>query len=137
MSGRAARQRFSIGYHLNSWDLAGLPLRPAIDFLAGQGFRWFELLAFTSLSDQYARKYMQLGNQAPMGVTTDTDILRRYAILSEAQREAVVLRLELGLTHDEISTALECPSADAARMLISRGLIRLAEEMGDFRGRVS
>lgn len=88
MSGRAARQRFSIGYHLNSWDLAGLPLRPAIDFLAGQGFRWFEILAFTSLSDQYARKYMQLGNQAPMGVTTDTDILRRYAILSEAQREA-------------------------------------------------
>ena len=87
MSGRAARQRFSIGYHLNSWDLAGLPLRPAIEFLAKQGFQWFEILAFTSLSDQYARKYMQLGDQAPMGVTTDTDILRRYAILSEAQRE--------------------------------------------------
>ena len=58
---------------------------PAIEFLAKQGFGWFEILAFTSLSDQYARKYMQLGNQAPMGVTTDTDILRRYALLSEAQ----------------------------------------------------
>ncbi|MBB5752927.1 sugar phosphate isomerase/epimerase family protein [Prosthecomicrobium pneumaticum] len=87
MTSRAARQRFSIGYHLNSWDLAGLPLRPALDFLAGQGFGWFEILAFTSLSDQYARKYMQIGDQAPMGVTTDTDILRRYAILSEAQSE--------------------------------------------------
>ena len=82
---RAARQRFSIGYHLNSWDLTGQPLRPAIKFLADQGFGWFEILAFTSLSDQYARKYMQLGNQAPMGVTTDTDILRRYALLSEGQ----------------------------------------------------
>jgi inosose dehydratase len=84
---RAARQRFSIGYHLNSWDLAGLPLLPAIKFLAEQGFGWFEILAFTSLSDQFARKYMQLGNQPPMGVTTDTDILRRFALLSEAQSE--------------------------------------------------
>jgi inosose dehydratase len=84
---RAARQRFSIGYHLNSWDLTGLPLRPAIKFLADQGFGWFEILAFTSLSDQYARKYMQLGNQAPMGVTTDTDILRRFALLSESHSE--------------------------------------------------
>jgi hypothetical protein len=87
MTNRAARQRFSIGYHLNSWDLTGQPLRPAIKFLAEQGFGWFEILAFTSLSDQYARKYMQLGNQPPMGVTTDTDILRRFAVLSEAQSE--------------------------------------------------
>ncbi len=84
---RATRQRFSIGYHLNSWDLTGQPLRPALDFLTKQGFGWFEILAFTSLSDQFARKYMQLGHQGPMGVMTDTDILRRYAILSEAQSE--------------------------------------------------
>jgi inosose dehydratase len=84
---RSARQRFSIGYHLNSWDLAGLPVRPAIKFLAEQGFGWFEILAFTSLSDQFARKYMQLGNMAPATVTTDTDILRRFAMLSEAQTD--------------------------------------------------
>jgi inosose dehydratase len=84
---RAERQRFSIGYHLNSWDLTGQPLRPALQFLSAAGFGWFEILAFTSLSDQFARKYMQLGHQAPPGVTTDTDILRRYALLSEAQSE--------------------------------------------------
>ncbi|MDQ0470488.1 sugar phosphate isomerase/epimerase family protein [Labrys wisconsinensis] len=89
---RADRQRFSIGYHLNSWDLTGQPLRPALDFLAAQGFGWFEILAFTSLSDQFARKYMQLGNLAPPGVTTDTDILRRFALLSEAQ-SALGIRL--------------------------------------------
>lgn len=90
-SSRASRQRFSIGYHLNSWDLTGQPLRPALEFLTAQGFGWFEILAFTSLSDQFARKYMQLGHQGPMGVTTDTDILRRYAILSEAQSELGIL----------------------------------------------
>lgn len=84
---RAARQKFSIGYHLNSWDLTGQPLRPALEFLSGQGFGWFEILAFTSLSDQYARKYMQLGHMGPAGVMTDTDILRRVAVLSEAQSE--------------------------------------------------
>lgn len=83
---RADRQRFSVGYHLNSWDLAGLPLQPALEFLAAQGFGWFEILAGNSLSDQFARKYMQLGNQAPPGVVTDTDIFRRFALLSQAQR---------------------------------------------------
>ncbi|MCB1494746.1 MAG: sugar phosphate isomerase/epimerase [Bauldia sp.] len=84
---RADRQRFSIGYHLNSWDLAGLPLQPALKFLAENGFGWFEILAGNSLSDQYARKYMQLGDMPPPGVVTDTDIFRRYALLSQAQRE--------------------------------------------------
>ena len=87
MTDRAARQRFEIGYHLNSWDLAGLPLRPALEFLAEEGFGWFEILAFTSLSDQYARKYMQLGDLPPMEVVTDTDIFRRFALLSEAQSD--------------------------------------------------
>ena len=87
MTSRAHRQRFTIGYHLNSWDLTGQPLRPALEFLHQEGFGWFEILAFTSLSDQFARKYMQLGHQAPPGVTTDTDILRRYALLSDAQAE--------------------------------------------------
>jgi inosose dehydratase len=84
---RSTRQRFSIGYHLNSWDLTGQPLRPALDFLSAQGFGWFEILAFTSLSDQFARKFMQLGDIAPPSVTTDTDILRRYSILSNAQSD--------------------------------------------------
>ncbi len=65
------------------------------------------------------------------------EVMERYdealERLTEAQREAVVLRLELGLTHAEVGEALECPSPDAARMLISRGLVRLAEEMGDLR----
>jgi inosose dehydratase len=84
---RSERQRFSIGYHLNSWDLTGQPLMPAIEFLAAQGFGWFEILAFTTLSDEYTRRYMDLGDREPIKLMTDSDILRRYALLSEGQRE--------------------------------------------------
>jgi len=46
--------------------------------------------------------------------------------LPEQQQRAIVLRIELGHTHEEIAKALECPSANAARMLVSRALARLA-----------
>lgn len=87
MTKRSDRQKFSIGYHLNSWDLAGLPLREPLEFLNAQGFRWFEMLAWTTLSEEHSRKYLQFVPQAPMKFSTDTDLLRRYAVLSEAQSE--------------------------------------------------
>lgn len=63
------------------------------------------------------------------------DTLARYerglATLSEEQREAVILRLEMDYSHAEIAAALGRPSADAARMLVARGLLALAEAMRD------
>lgn len=47
--------------------------------------------------------------------------------LEERQRQAVVLRLEFGYSHAEIAEALDAPSANAARMIVSRALLRLAE----------
>lgn len=46
--------------------------------------------------------------------------------LTEDQREAVMLRLEFGLSYPEIAEALGRPSANAARMLVVRGLVTLA-----------
>lgn len=46
--------------------------------------------------------------------------------LSEEQREAVLLRLEFGLSHQEIAEALGKPSANAARMTVARALTALA-----------
>lgn len=54
---------------------------------------------------------------------------RGLSALSTAQREAVVLRVEFGLTFPEIALELGLPSADAARMRVSRGLADLAERM--------
>lgn len=52
------------------------------------------------------------------------------ASLPEEQREAVIMRIEFGYTYPEIAEALEKPSANAARMSVSRALLRLAEVMG-------
>jgi len=55
------------------------------------------------------------------------DALQR---LRPAERQAVVWRIELGYSYDEIAQRLGKPSTDAARMTVSRALRRLAKEMG-------
>ncbi len=54
---------------------------------------------------------------------------KALATLTEEQREAVVLRIELGLTHAEVAEALGYSSANAARMVVARCLVRIAEVM--------
>jgi inosose dehydratase len=80
-------QKFEIGYHLNTWDLAGLPLEEAFAFLAGIGFRWFEALVMDSLGSDFARRNMTLGELGPPVYLSDTDILRRFATFSRAQED--------------------------------------------------
>ena len=63
------------------------------------------------------------------------DAVRRYESglerLTAAQREAVVLKVELGWSNAEIAQALGKPSVDAVRVLIARALVDLAEAMDD------
>lgn len=54
--------------------------------------------------------------------------------LQPEQREAVVMRVELGLSHDEIAELQQLPSANAARMKVARALLRVAELMHEHRG---
>lgn len=49
--------------------------------------------------------------------------------LDPNDREAIIMRIELGLSHAEVAQALGKPSAAAAHMAVSRALVRLAEEM--------
>jgi RNA polymerase sigma-70 factor, ECF subfamily len=51
------------------------------------------------------------------------------ARLPAEQREAIVGRVELGYTYQELAQALGKPTADAARKTAQRALVRLAEEM--------
>jgi RNA polymerase sigma-70 factor (ECF subfamily) len=50
--------------------------------------------------------------------------------LSERDRELVLARVELGLGYEEIAGLLTLPSIAAARVAVSRALVRLAVEMG-------
>lgn len=66
------------------------------------------------------------------------DTLERYEAalmrLTDEQREATILRLEYDFTYPEIADALGKSTPNAARMLVARALVRLAEDMHDARG---
>ena len=49
--------------------------------------------------------------------------------LSAAEREAIIARVELGLSYQEMATYLSKPSPDEARMAVTRAIVRLTEEM--------
>jgi RNA polymerase sigma-70 factor (ECF subfamily) len=51
--------------------------------------------------------------------------------LGEAQRGAVILRLEMGMRYRDIADALDVNSAEAARALVGRGMVQLARMMRD------
>jgi RNA polymerase sigma-70 factor, ECF subfamily len=53
------------------------------------------------------------------------------ALLPEKQQEAVILRVEMGMTHPQVAEALGMASASAARMAVSRALVRLAEVLDE------
>jgi RNA polymerase sigma-70 factor (ECF subfamily) len=68
--------------------------------------------------------------EAAIGVEALERYERALASLKAEERHAVVLRVELGLEYQEIATQLGKPSADAARMAVTRAMVRLADKMG-------
>jgi RNA polymerase sigma-70 factor, ECF subfamily len=71
---------------------------------------------------------------SPLEATIARETLDRYdealQRLRPEEREAIVARVELGLSYTEIAELLHKPSANAARMTVVRSIMRLAEEMG-------
>ncbi|MCA9728923.1 MAG: hypothetical protein KC729_14625, partial [Candidatus Eisenbacteria bacterium] len=67
--------------------------------------------------------------------TLGRGVLERYeralGCLSVTQREALVMRIEYGFTFPEIADALQKPTPNAARMLVLRALVRVAELMDE------
>ncbi len=77
---------------------------------------------------------IQDGAPSPLEDTIGREALERYEAalqnrLNDEERQAVIARLELGHSYAEIATLLKKPSRDAARMLVARALVKLAEEM--------
>jgi RNA polymerase sigma-70 factor (ECF subfamily) len=73
------------------------------------------------------------GAPSPLESAIGRQALERYEAalsrLKATDREAIIGRIELGLTHEELAAALGKPSANAARMAVERALFRLANEM--------
>lgn len=71
--------------------------------------------------------------QSALDQAMGTEVVENYEQalmkLPSQAREAVILRVELGYSYPEIAAAIECASANAARMMVSRSLYKLAEYM--------
>jgi RNA polymerase sigma-70 factor (ECF subfamily) len=72
-------------------------------------------------------------NTAPDVAAIGSEALQRYkralASLKKDERQAIVLRVEQGLDYKEIATQLGKSSVDAARMAVTRAIVRLADKM--------
>ena len=72
---------------------------------------------------------------SPLEAALGAEALDRYehalAKLSDVEREAVVARLEWGLPFAEVAEVLGKASPDAARMAVSRAMVKLANAMAD------
>jgi len=84
--------------------------------------------ALTELDDHQADR-----DATPLELAIGEEALQRYEAaltrLRVEEREAIVARVEMGLSYQEIADALGKPTAEAARMAVSRALMRLAREM--------
>jgi RNA polymerase sigma-70 factor (ECF subfamily) len=70
---------------------------------------------------------------SPLEEAIGQEALGRYEAalqrLTPDEREAVIARIEMGLSHAEVAEALGKPSEAAAHMAVSRALVKLAREM--------
>src|SRR5690606_37293655 len=86
-----------------------------------------QMLAAAACGDADAASDSVVANA--IGSETLAAYEKALAELDEHQRQAVILRVEFDLSYAEIALELECPSADAARMQVTRALRRLVELM--------
>jgi RNA polymerase sigma-70 factor (ECF subfamily) len=72
-------------------------------------------------------------NASPLEEVIGREAVERYeaalSALRPEEREAIVARVEMEGSYEQVAQALGKPSADAARMAVSRALLRLAQEM--------
>lgn len=72
-------------------------------------------------------------DQSPLEQAIGREAVDRYeqalARLKPEEREAIIARVEMGYTYEELAEALGKPTPDAARKTAQRALVRLAEEM--------
>jgi len=150
---RWARGRLPVGLRdlTDTDDLVQVTLLAALDHVEGFEYRkdgaflaYLRQILQNRIRDEVRRAGRRPGQTefpeefpaaapSPLEQAIGKQALARYEQalqeLRPEQQEAVILRMELGFTYPEIATALGSPTPNAARMMVTRGLIRLAEVM--------
>jgi RNA polymerase sigma factor (sigma-70 family) len=74
---------------------------------------------------------------SPLASAVTLETLKAYEFamqqLDEPERDVVIMRIELGLSHQDIAAMTSSPTPNAARMRVARALARLAELMREYR----
>ena len=77
-------------------------------------------------------------DESPLEQAIGRENLQRYrralSALKPDEHEAIIGRIEMGYTYQELADTLGKPSADAARKATERALVRLAEELRRVQG---
>ena len=73
------------------------------------------------------------GGRSPLELAIGQEAVERYekalASLTETDRQAVIARIELGYTYEEVAAIVGKPTAGAARVAVSRALTKIAALM--------
>jgi RNA polymerase sigma factor (sigma-70 family) len=71
--------------------------------------------------------------ESPLEQAIGREAVEHYEValqrLTAEEREAIIAKVELGYSHEELAEVLGKPTPDAARKTAHRALVRLAEEM--------
>jgi RNA polymerase sigma factor (sigma-70 family) len=75
-----------------------------------------------------------VSEESPLEAAIGREAIARYerslASLRPEEREAIIAKVEMGYSNEELALVLGKPSAEAARKAAQRALVRLAAEMG-------
>jgi RNA polymerase sigma-70 factor (ECF subfamily) len=78
-------------------------------------------------------EYVDDQHESPLDVTVNHENRQRYLLalkrLPADERNAIVARLELGYSYDQLALVLQKSTAQAARLAVRRALLRLAREL--------
>src|SRR5581483_239194 len=81
------RQRFEVGFAMNTWDFGPDPLDAGFAAIRENGFRCFEALLGDTMTWDQARLYHQVGDLGLPTVLRDYDLLCRLSAFSRADTE--------------------------------------------------
>lgn len=110
------------------WSVQAYLRRAATNRIRDEIRRHVARPAATELSDDAESQELSPLEQA-MGQEAFTRYQLALDALTEAEREAVIARVELGCSHAEVMVLVDKPTPDAARMFVARALEKLAREM--------
>ena len=99
----------------------------------GVGAALVAFASFAASADGPAPGRMVDPCASPLEEAIGTEALDLYEAalggLQQEEREAIIARVELGQSYQEVAAILGKPSAEAARVAVYRALIRLAQQM--------